>query len=371
MAAPGDTLEARRERILIAYLDQLPYTYRALLKYLSTVSDDFQVVLNNDAYELFIRIRLSGLTQRDALVATLGQMIPANLVLLLQTAIPQVVQSPPTVVGAAMVNMVRHEHIPQGGNQKWHDLSQRSPTRRGSPDAFLAAGKQLVLTSAAAGDGVAQVSPNTLTALVNPINVNTQIGEKTFVESNPSYMRIPVQVTNAGLESTVYVREVAVYALDENDAPFMFSYSWLDGEDSDNVLPPCSFQTEEGLAGEGDTVHVHDVAVVVTNQENSGITVNVGSGSYVTTAQMVAYAAPIVHGHDASQIEETTGETVETAQRRQDFDISAIQEQLDTGFTGTTVTHTFAPAQIDQWKGYDGTGLPEGILDTVENRLYL
>lgn len=83
------------------------------------------------------------------------------------------------------------------------------------------------------------------------------------------------------------------------------------------------------------------------------------------------YAAPIVHGHDASQIEETTGETVEAAQRRQDFDISAIQEQLDTGFTGTTVTHTFAPAQIDQWKGYDGDGIPEGILDTVENRLYL
>ena len=122
--------------------------------------------------------------------------------------------------------------------------------------AFLAAGKQLVLTSAAAGDGVAQVSPNTLTALVNPINVNTQIGEKTFVESNPSYMRIPVQVTNAGLEAAVYVREVAVYALDENESPFMFSYSWLDGEDSDNVLPPCSFQTEEGLAGEIGRAHV-------------------------------------------------------------------------------------------------------------------
>ena len=30
VAAPGDTLDARRERILIAYLDQLPYTYRAL-----------------------------------------------------------------------------------------------------------------------------------------------------------------------------------------------------------------------------------------------------------------------------------------------------------------------------------------------------
>ena len=38
VAAAEDTVESRRERILIAYLDQLPYTYRALLKYLSTVS---------------------------------------------------------------------------------------------------------------------------------------------------------------------------------------------------------------------------------------------------------------------------------------------------------------------------------------------
>ena len=93
------------------------YTYRTLLKYLATVSNDFKVVLNNDAYELFIRIRLSGYTQRDALAAVLGQMIPANLVLLLQTAIPQTVLRPASVVGAAMVNMVRHEHQPEGGNQ--------------------------------------------------------------------------------------------------------------------------------------------------------------------------------------------------------------------------------------------------------------
>lgn len=117
LAAPGDTVEARRERILIAYLDQLPYTYRTLLKYLATVSEDFNVVLDNDAYELFIRIRLSGYTQRDALAATLGQMIPANLVLLLQTAIPQTVLRPATVAGAAMVNMIRHEHQPEGGSQ--------------------------------------------------------------------------------------------------------------------------------------------------------------------------------------------------------------------------------------------------------------
>lgn len=371
VAAAEDTVESRRERILIAYLDQLPYTYRALLKYLSTVSDDFKVVLDNDAYELFVRIRLSGYTQRDALAETLKQMIPANLVLLLQTAIPQTVLRPASVVGAAMVNMVRHEHHPEGGNRMARFKS--TITDRGAEvlTAFLAAGKRLVLVSAAAGDGVAQVSPNTLTALVNPIDVNAQIGEKTFVESNPSYMRIPVQVTNAGLESAQYVREVATFALDEKDAPFMFSYSWLDGADSDNILPPDSFLGRAGMDGEGDTVHIHDVAVVVTNQENSGITVEVGNGSFVTTAQMVAYSAPIVHGHAASDVQESTGESVESVQRRQDFDISAIREQLDTGFAGTAVTHTFATAQLNQWKGYDGTGLPEGILDAAKNRLYL
>ena len=79
MAAAEDTVESRRERILIAYLDQLPYTYRALLKYLSTVSDDFKVVLDNDAYELFVRIRLSGYTQRDAMAETGFPFFPLKI----------------------------------------------------------------------------------------------------------------------------------------------------------------------------------------------------------------------------------------------------------------------------------------------------
>lgn len=372
VAAAEDTVESRRERILIAYLDQLPYTYRALLKYLSTVSDDFKVVLDNDAYELFVRIRLSGYTQRDALAETLKQMIPANLVLLLQTAIPQTVLRPASGSWGPLWSIWSATNTTQKEETRMARFKS-TITDRGAEvlTAFLAAGKRLVLVSAAAGDGVAQVSPNTLTALVNPINVNAQIGEKTFVESNPSYMRIPVQVTNAGLEAAQYVREVATFALDEKDAPFMFSYSWLDGADSDNILPPDSFLGRAGMDGEGDTVHIHDVAVVVTNQENSGITVEVGNGSFVTTAQMVAYSAPIVHGHAASDVQESTGESVESVQRRQDFDISAIREQLDTGFAGTAVTHTFATAQLNQWKGYDGTGLPEGILDAAKNRLYL
>ena len=86
---------------------------------------------------------------------------------------------------------------------------------------------------------------------------------------------------------------------------------------------------------------------------------------------MTAYAAPVLHTQAATTINETTGETTEQVQRRQDNDIQSILEQLNTGFTGTTVTHTFASAQLQYWKSYDGTGIPEGILDQSMNRLYL
>ena len=108
---PGDTLQDRRDRILIKYLDQLPYTYRTLLKYLATVSEDFTVTLNENAYDLYIRIRLEGYAQRDALAATLGQMIPANL-LRLRTDIPQDDQPAKTAVCSAMATMNRHKYTP-------------------------------------------------------------------------------------------------------------------------------------------------------------------------------------------------------------------------------------------------------------------
>ena len=113
--APGDTLETRRHRILLKYLDQLPYTYKRLLQYLSSVSSNYNVTLNNDIYELFIKIVLAGYSQRDALAAVLGRMIPANLVLKMQTQIPQTVSRSALAVCSATVTINKHEHIPQGG----------------------------------------------------------------------------------------------------------------------------------------------------------------------------------------------------------------------------------------------------------------
>lgn len=110
-----DTLETRRHRILLKYMDRLPYTYKRLLQYLSSVSSNFNVTLNNDAYELFIQIVLAGYSQRDALAAVLGRMIPANLVLKMQTQIPQAISRPALAVCSATTSINKHEHIPQGG----------------------------------------------------------------------------------------------------------------------------------------------------------------------------------------------------------------------------------------------------------------
>ena len=122
-------------------------------------------------------------------------------------------------------------------------------------------------------------------------------------------MQIPVQVTNEGLEANVWIREIGVFGLDISGNEILFCYGWLDGEDSDNVLPATTFEED------ADTVHIHDLAVFITNQEAAAVSVQVGVGSFVTTAQMTAYAAPVLHTQAATTINETTGETTTPGQR--------------------------------------------------------
>ncbi len=131
--------------------------------------------------------------------------------------------------------------------------------------ALIASGQKLILTRAAAGSGVAQASPNTLTDLVNVENVSANLSEKELVEGSPSIMQIPVQVTNEGLESNVWIREIGVFGLDISGNEILFCYGWLDGEDSDNVLPATTFEED------ANTVHIHDLAVFITNQEAAAV----------------------------------------------------------------------------------------------------
>ena len=226
----------------------------------------------------------------------------------------------------------------------------------------LATGGKLTLTAAAAGKGRYSGDPAQITALAEPVNVKIDLGEMTYAEGT-GVAWIPVQISNEGLNSTIPIREVAIYA-SHGGASFIFGYSWADGADSDNVLEPSR------SAESADTVHIQDVGLFITNQEAAAITVQLGGGSYISREELYVFAAEREHTHAAAEIVESTGESTEIAQRRQDYDIAAMKEQLDTGFTGTTVTHTVAATELENWTGYDGTGYPEGIYDESAARLY-
>ena len=110
-AAPGDTLEGRRERILIKYLNHLPYTWRTLLSYLQSIDPKAGAVLED--YRIQIDVELQGDSQREDLQATLRQMIPANLLWILRTAIRQKLTQPVLICASGLTpGIITHKHQP-------------------------------------------------------------------------------------------------------------------------------------------------------------------------------------------------------------------------------------------------------------------
>ena len=109
----SDSLEMRRSRILTKYLSQLPYTFRALLRYLDQISGgDYAVNLDTANYELWVSARLTGYDQRTALMAALADMLPANIVLQLQAKIAQMVDNAQVIPMLCMTHKVYKKSMP-------------------------------------------------------------------------------------------------------------------------------------------------------------------------------------------------------------------------------------------------------------------
>lgn len=108
----GQTLDERREQIKIKFMSRLPYTYKVLLQYLASITDDYSVNLDNESYELFVSVKLSGYSQKTAMLAALAAMIPANLLLLAQCKFTETVQPATAIPCAGVTSLVQHEHIP-------------------------------------------------------------------------------------------------------------------------------------------------------------------------------------------------------------------------------------------------------------------
>ena len=78
----SDDIEVRRFRILAQLNEQLPYTYRGLLRQLETLcgKDGYSAELNSNAYTLSVRVALTAKNQLDEVMKLLKRVVPANLV---------------------------------------------------------------------------------------------------------------------------------------------------------------------------------------------------------------------------------------------------------------------------------------------------
>lgn len=188
--------------------------------------------------------------------------------------------------------------------------------------AALAAGEKLSLTQARVGSGRPAGNPGSLTALVQeePAQVSLLTPQAQPLQGK-TVVEFSAEATNQGLKQPLPVREAGIFA-QLGEETFLFVYIYLDGPDSDNVLP-LSKAPEQA-----DTKHLYTGKVVLASQEAAAISMEIILGSGITYQQMQDYAAPREHGHTAAQVRETTGETVEQAQRRQDQKSEELARRL-------------------------------------------
>jgi len=78
-----DTLESRRFRVQSIWNDKLPYTYRVLLERLDSLCgpDGYVMELNAGEYSLCIKLEITTKRMFDEVVRITRQMVPANIVI--------------------------------------------------------------------------------------------------------------------------------------------------------------------------------------------------------------------------------------------------------------------------------------------------
>jgi len=78
-----DNLNTRKEAIFARLGEQLPFTLRSLKSSLDVIlgAGNYDLVLYNTEYRLYLRIKLNVKTKIDAVKNLLNRMVPANIIL--------------------------------------------------------------------------------------------------------------------------------------------------------------------------------------------------------------------------------------------------------------------------------------------------
>lgn len=127
--------------------------------------------------------------------------------------------------------------------------------------------KEITISNLIIGSGRAPGNQATLTEIITPVTITAKITDRTFIPGDPSMMEIAIAILNIGLLYPVPVREIGLFA-DDGTGEVLFSYTWLDGADTDNIVPvPINPDFS-------DTSHAYRIRLFITEQENANINVS-------------------------------------------------------------------------------------------------
>lgn len=195
---------------------------------------------------------------------------------------------------------------------------------------LLAHGGSVNIYRAAAGNGIPSGDPRQLTTLVSEQpSLNIDLGAKQFIDGNPSVVIIPVQINNAGITVPTAIREIGLFAEDPNGEEILFAYSYIDGADTDNILPPPQVTNPDQPF---DTVHTHDIILFITSDENAVISVTYTPSNFVSQSQLVevtdGFAVHLADNMPHRATDSSTGKVYRWGLAIQNGELGIIYEEV-------------------------------------------
>jgi hypothetical protein len=211
----------------------------------------------------------------------------------------------------------------------------------------IANNTEIVISSVAIGNGINAGNPAELENIISEIIINSLISDRVFVEGtgaeNPSYLQVTVKILNDGLLYPATVREIGLFV-----KGVLFSYSWLDGVDTDNTVPtPINPDFP-------DTAHIYDLRMFITNDENANIKISFAlsisdNELIVSMSDRIGYPTdtPVANGNTVFSIIKwvankfTSVWTDARAVKQDNLDATISSRSSQTSVNGiTTVTNT-------------------------------
>lgn len=154
---------------------------------------------------------------------------------------------------------------------------------------------------------------------------------------HPNQITIPIYYENQALDQAINLSEIGLFAEDPDEGNILFA-----------ILPAYEQPLPLPAQNEGKLELSMDVVLELSLAENVQVVLP-PSMIFLTKPEAISLFAPIIHRHDAHEIDESNGNSVESWQRLQDAEIEALKLKTDAGTTSAD-THQVPTDPMSNYK---------------------